>query len=477
MEKWKCSICGKVFEAQQPPVPCPICGAPRQAFETYTEETQPGKPAPKWRCNVCGNLHEAQSAPAHCSTCGAATDAFEAVAAAPGAGARLDSSEKYVIVGAGAAALAAAKAIRRRDTTGSILMLGAERHAPYRRPLLPKLLEGGKGPEELAMEPAGFYAENGIELRLDTRVEGVDAAAKTVLTAGGESLPYTKLLLAVGSFPFNPIKSVPGAIPVLTLRTLEDAELLAKSAAGKRVVLVGGGILGLEAALALRALKCAVTVVEFAPRILPLQADEAASALLQKALEDIGMSVRTGLSVAEAGPAGVTLSNGTQMAADVVLASMGVRSQLELAQQLGLACGRGILVDEFMRTSLPDIWAAGDCAEFGGVVRAQAGAAMETGAAAGAAMTGDLMAPYTPFTPATTFGFEGFSLFSTGDVQEAAPESVVRRRAQPFAYQRLFLSGDALVGALFLGGAPAGRAVNAVKKSVPLEKAVELFSE
>ncbi len=469
MKQWRCTVCGQVFEGDAPPVPCPVCGAPENAFE---EVVQAG-PA-RWLCTVCGQVFEGDAPPVPCPVCGAPESAFQRLDAEADA-ARLDTDDSFLIIGGGLAGLAAAKAIRQRNKTAGITIVGGESHLPYNRPALCDVVADGLSLENLFLEDACYYAENDITLRLGAQAAAVDAAAKTVALAGGESLPYTKLLLATGALPFNPVRSEEGAVPVLSLRYYEDAEKLARTKPGSRVVLVGGGILGLEAAEALRQRNCHVTVVELAERILPLQTDETVSLMLREKLEKLGITLITGASVVSAEAGGVTLADGSTLPADLVLASLGVRSETTLAGQLGLELGRGIVVDEFMRTSVPDIFAAGDCAEFGGKVQAMAGAASGMGATAGAAMAGDTSAPYKPFVPATFFEVPGFSLFSVGAVTGDAPESILYQNEQTGAYRKLLFKGGALSGALYVGGNPGAKAVQALAAGAPPAQAMELL--
>ena len=247
------------------------------------------------------------------------------------------------------------------------------------------------------------------------------------------------------------------------MRYYEDAAALGADCAGKRVVVVGGGILGLEAACALHARGAHVTVVELGPRLLSIQADAAVSAMIESKLYEMGMTVITGKSVDSATPAGALLSDGAAMAADVVLASLGVRSDVSLALAIGLDLSRGIVVDAHMRTSHPDIWAAGDCAEFSGRVLAIAGAASAMGLAAGASMAGDDTAPYAPFLPSTFFELPGLSMFSAGNVDEKTAESAVYTNTATGVYRRLFYEQSHLSGVLFVGGAEPARILPALR--------------
>lgn len=469
MKKWRCTVCGQVFEGDTPPDPCPVCNAPAAAFE---EVVAAG--GDKWLCTVCGLVFDGKTPPASCPVCGAPASAFER-AAAQETGFAKDTDDVFLIVGGGMAGLEAAKAIRKRNATATITILSAEKHLPYNRPALSDVVADGLSLENLFLEEAGYYEVNQIEVMLGVRVVAGDADAKTLTLDDGRVLHYTKLLLATGANPFNPVRRAEDSVPVVSLRLYEDADLLAQTRPGTQIVLVGGGILGLEAADALREHACKVTVVELAERILPLQTDLEVSRMLRERLEKLGITLITGLSVVSAGKDSVTLSDGNVLPADIVLASLGVRSELTLATAMGLDIDRGVIVDEFMHTSAPDVFAAGDCAQFGGRVQAMAGAASAMGAVAGAAMAGDEEAPYKPFIPATFFEVPGFTLFSVGAVTGDAPESVLYQNEQTGSYKKLLFKSGRLSGALFAGENPGAKAVQALQAGVKREEALELL--
>lgn len=471
MKKWKCTVCGEIFEGEHPPVPCPVCGAGESAFELL-EDAGPSE----WQCTVCGQIFEGSAPPVPCPVCGAGESAFVKIVVVE-TQFREDTNDNFVLVGGGVAALEAAKAIRKRNKTASIDMIIEENHFPYNRPALSDVVADDISFHNLLLEEPEFYDEMEISTHVGVKAENIDTAAKTVALSNGQTLPYTKLLLATGSNPFNPIKRDADSIPVCVLRTYEDAHTLIKNARGKRIVLVGGGILGLEQAVALRERGCNITIVEFAPRILPLQADEAVSCRLTKRLQSLGIGVITGNSVVSAGPHGVTLNDGTQLVADLVLASMGIRSEVTLAKACGLTLAKGIVVDDFMHTSHPDIWAAGDCAEYNGRILAMVGSASSMGGIAGASMAGDEDSPYRPFTPATAFECPGFSMFSVGVVFDGAAETVTYENQYSKNYKRLFLNKNQLTGALFLGDNAGAKAVKAVENGVKLEDALFLLNQ
>lgn len=470
-KKWRCTVCGQIFEGAEPPVPCPVCGAGADAF------VQIGQAAPtRWKCTVCGQIFEGAQPPVPCPVCGAGADAFVALGVQTEAAARSDTDEQFVIIGGGGAALAAAKAIRERNHTAHITIVCGEGVPPYNRPALSDMVADGYSFSAIELQELSWYKQQNIKLVMDAKAQAVDAAAHTVTLTDGRVLPYAKLLLATGANAFCPVKCEAGSVPVRVLRSYVDAQaLLSAVRMGSRVVVVGGGILGLEAALALREQGAQVTVVELAARLMSIQADEFASAVIETRLAALGMQIYTGVMVQKVDAEGIHLSSGELLHADLVLVSAGIRSELTLAAQLGLQTGRGIVVDGAMRTSAPDIFAAGDCAEFEGRVAGLWGAALDMGNAAGAAMCGDAAAYHAP-VPATAFEGGGINLFAVGNVNGERLQTVVVHDEPTGVYHKLVLKNGKLVGVLMMGEVKNGAAaVAAVERGDGLKAALALL--
>lgn len=468
-KKWKCAVCGQIFEGEQPPVPCPVCGAGEEAFTCLDAPA-----SNQWKCAVCGQVFDGEQPPVPCPVCGAGEEAFEPVVRQEQAF-RRDSLERFVVVGGGVAGLEAVKAIRRCNHTAKITLVCGEGMIPYNRPALSDVVGDGYSFEAIALEEYGYYQKNDIQLVCDGRVESVDAQERVVRLSGGRTLGYDRLLLATGANPFNPIKAAPEGVPVVALRSYWDAMEIVEKAPGKRVIVVGGGILGLEAAVALRERGCQVTVVELGETILSIQADAEVSGRLKGDLEKLGIGILTGRSVQEVTAGGAALTDGSFLPAELVLVSIGVRSEVTLARQLGLAVNRGIVVDEHMQTSQPDIYAAGDCAEFQGRVAGLWPAASAQGQVAGANMAGDDQA-YAPMAPATAFEARGISLFAAGSVGGGKLTTVVWSDERTGGYLKLAFRDKRLVGVLsYARPVHSGRAVALVERGAELKEAVSLL--
>ena len=275
-----------------------------------------------------------------------------------------------VVVGAGQAGASCVAKLRNSGFEGNITLIGAEPVAPYQRPPLSKAyLLGEMALERLFLRPESFYAEHEIDLRLATRVDAIDPQGQTV-SADGETLPYDELVLTTGSVPHRLPASIGGALGnVFTVRDLADADAMAPHfTSGARVLIVGGGYIGLEAAAVASKLGLNVTLVEMADRILQRVAAPQTSDYFRKLHRSHGVDLREGIGLerlaGEEVVTGAVLSDGSNLEVDFVIVGVGIAPATGLAQTAGLAVENGIRTDAAGRTSAPHIWAAGDCASF-----------------------------------------------------------------------------------------------------------------
>ena len=276
------------------------------------------------------------------------------------------AGEHIVIVGGGAAGFAAAEMLRRERFGGTITLISADESAPYDRPNLSKDYLAGNAPEEwIPLRPLEFYVENRIDLRLRTEATGIDPVGRNVQVAGGEPVGFTRLLLATGAEPIR--LKIPGAdLPhVRTLRSLADCRaIISRVAPGRRVVIVGASFIGLEAAAALRQRRAEVHVV--APEARPMERvlGPAMGDFVRSLHESHGVVFHLGRTADRIDERTVQLDDGARLDADLVLVGIGVSPRLALAQSAGLAMDRGVLVNEYLETSVPGIFAAGDIARW-----------------------------------------------------------------------------------------------------------------
>jgi len=360
----------------------------------------------------------------------------------------------YLIIGNGIAGTTAAEHIRKQDDKGSITIVADEGLAFYNRMKLNELISGEMPEQKLMMKKDEWYKEQRIDLKLKTRIESAEPAEKVVVTKDNKKLPYDRLLIAAGSHSFIPPMKGADKTGVFALRSVQDARDISTWAKGiQEVVLIGGGLLGLEAGNALRKLGKKVMVVEFFPRLLPRQLDGDGAKRLQTIMEGMGFSFRLGAKtqeiVGEGKVKGVLLEGGETLSAEMVIVSAGVRPNLELAKALNLKHDKGIIVDERMRTSLPDVFAAGDVSEFKGIPYGIWIAAMEQGQIAGANMAGG-DAVYRGTVMANTLKVVGIDLASAGniDVDNKLESRIV---TDSKAYKKLVFENNQIVGCILLG--------------------------
>ena len=275
-----------------------------------------------------------------------------------------------VVIGAGQAGAALVARLRAQGHKGPITLIGEEKAPPYQRPPLSKAyLLGEMEEERLWLRAPDFWAENGVELRLGQPVSDLDPVARTV-TVGGEVLAYDQLALTTGSTPRRLPAAIGGGLEgVFTVRTLADVDpMRAEFVAGRRVIIVGGGYIGLEAAAVASKLGLSVTVLEMAPRILQRVASPETSAYVRALHLSHGVTVleETGLDRLEGDSrvTGAVLKDGRVLPADFVIVGVGITPNTQLAEAAGLVIDNGIATDALGRTSDPSIWAAGDCASF-----------------------------------------------------------------------------------------------------------------
>src|SRR5262245_23402572 len=385
------------------------------------------------------------------------------------------AKQRLVVVGNG---MAPGRALERLFETApeayEVTIFNAEPRVNYDRIMLSPVLSGDKSFEEIVIHGDGWYVKHGVTLYKGAKVTKIDRDAHTVTAefvpsrSGQPSLqpavtvPYDKLIVATGSNPI--IIPVPGHdLPgVLSYRDLDDVEamLLAARSRGNAVV-IGGGLLGLEAAAGLQAQGMDVAVVHLMPTLMERQLDPAAGHLLQRAIEARGIKVLTRANtkaiVGSGRVEGVELDNGTRLAADLVVMAVGIRPNMQLAKEAGIAVNRGIVVDATMRTSDPDIFALGECAEADGQVFGLVAPLYEMANIVAAQLTGDTAAAFKSSATATKLKVTGINLYSAGDFAEARDrEEIVLRDATRGVYRRLVLKDNRVIGAVMYGDTSDG---------------------
>ena len=383
---------------------------------------------------------------------------------------------KIVIVGNGLAGTLAAKTVRELDQEAGIEIFGEEKYAYYPRPNLIEFLAGRMPYEKLFAFPENWNVRQRIGLHFGERVARIRPDERKIETESGGAFAYDALLLASGARAVVPPLTGSGLKGVFVLRTLDDAlAILDHLRTHAHVAVLGGGLLGLEIARAVRGRGASVCVVEFFDRLLPRQLDPAAAGILKHQIEKTGISVRVGavsreiLGAAEV--RGIRFESGDEVEADLVVIAAGVKPELALAKDAGLTAERGIVVDDRLRTSRPEIFAAGDVAEHQGRVYGIIPASFEQARAAAYNMLGMDM-PYAGTVPSNTLKVAGLYVTSAGEVNPEARghEVLVRSVPEDGLYKKIVLKEGRLVGAIWMG---TKKGASEIGRLVALKKDVE----
>ncbi|WP_374631537.1 nitrite reductase large subunit NirB [Ferrovibrio sp.] len=371
--------------------------------------------------------------------------------------------QRLVVVGNGmAAGRVLEEMLEKAPDAYQITILGAEPRVNYNRIMLSPVLSGEKTYEDILIHDQDWYARHGIALLPRRKAVKVDRAARQVHAEDGTILPYDKLLIATGSNPI--ILPVPGAdLPgVLGYRDLDDVNAMLKAAeAGGAAVVIGGGLLGLEAAAGLKARGMDVTVLHLMPTLMERQLDPAAGYLLQKAIEARGIRVITRANthaiLGEDKVRAVRLDDGSELPADIVVMAVGIRPNAQLAKEAGLDVGRGLKVDDTTRTSDPDIFAVGECVEHRGICYGLVAPLYEMAKVTAAHLINPCDDAYTGSVTSTKLKVTGIDLFSAGDFNEAKDrEEIVLRDAARGVYKRLVIKDDRIIGCVLYGDTEDG---------------------
>ena len=374
------------------------------------------------------------------------------------------SRAQLIVVGNGMAGMRAVEELlARAPDRYDITVVGAEPHANYNRILLSAVLAGEKTLDEIVVHPPGWYSAHGIRLIAATRATAIDRPARTVALADGTLLRYDKLLLATGSKPLAP--PIPGlGLPnVRAFRDIADAEaMIAAAQRGRRAVVIGGGLLGLEAAWGLKRRGMAVTLVHVMPTLMERQLDVAAGELLRRDLEARGIAILTNSQteeiVGDKRAAALLLADGRRIPADFVVLAVGIRPNIDLARAAALDVNRGVLVGDDMATSDPHIFAVGECIEHNGQVFGLIAPIWDQAKVCGARLAGDETSVYLPPPVFTSLKITGIDVFSAGRLTaaDAADEEITLHDEKRGLYKKVILRDDRVVGSVLYGSVADG---------------------
>jgi nitrite reductase (NADH) large subunit len=355
------------------------------------------------------------------------------------------------------AGVACVEQILRHSPDFEITIFGDETHVNYNRIQLSSVLAGEKEPDEIVLHSLEWYRENGIDLRLGVRIVGVDAKARTVTGDDRIVTAYDKLLIATGSSPFVPAIAGTDKDGVFFFRNLNDTRgMLDRARPGLKAVVIGGGLLGLEAARGLQLQGAEVTVVHLTKTLMERQLDERGGEYLQRKIEEMGVNVllshTTAAILGDRHVDGIQFVIGYRMEADLVVIAVGIRPNVGLAVQAGLEVNRGIVVNDYMETSAPAIFAVGECVEHRGAVYGLVAPLFEQGKVLAATITGNRGPRYEGSTAEAKLKIMGVDVFSAGYVQDGGGTEAARYEdPSEGIYKKLVLKNGKLVGVILIG--------------------------
>jgi nitrite reductase (NADH) large subunit len=410
-----------------------------------------------WRCEVCGYIHEGPEPPAECPVCAAPAADFapcaEPVAPLAAASDTAQPVRRLVVLGGGIAGVAAAEAARQVAPAAEITLLSGEPERPYWRLNLTRLLDGEIQEDALPLHPASWYEQQRIRLLTGVTATALAPDRHEVTCSNGETLPFEKLVLAVGAQAFLPPWPGVELAGVYAIRTFADSRaVLRQLRPGLRCLCIGGGILGLETAGALARQGVQVDLLAGDGWLMPRQLTQAGGELLGRHVAALGIRLHTGAKVraiTRAGQAlGVLLEDGSELPADLVLVTTGIRANLALATAAGLRTEQGVVVDDWLTTSHPDIFAAGDCAEHRNVLYGLWPAAQFQGTLAGLNAAGQRSA-FGGLPRSNVLKVLALHVFSIG--QFDAPAAQVLEQQGDNHYLRFAFLESRLCGAILIG--------------------------
>ena len=376
--------------------------------------------------------------------------------------------KQLVVVGNGMAGVACVEQILKFRHDFEITIFGDETHVNYNRILLSSVLAGEKSAEDIVLNDIDWYESNRIRLRLGSRVTGIDPNARMVSAADGSLTPFERLILATGSSAFvPPIEGVDKG-NVFVFRTLDDTRaLLERSRPGLKAVVIGGGLLGLEAARGLQVQGCDVTVVHLAESLMERQLDPTGGMYVARKMQNLGVRVllekQTQAVLGNGHVQGLRFLCGTELEADLVVIAAGIRPNVELGRSAGLEVRRGIVVNDYMETSNPDIFAVGECTEHRGQIFGLVAPLLEQGKVLAATVTGNRGPVFGGATPAAKLKIMGVDVFSAGKASDSGAGMEMVRYEDPALgiYKKLLLKDNRLEGVILVGDASDDHRYNA----------------
>ncbi len=385
---------------------------------------------------------------------------------------------KYIIIGNSAAGIGTVEGIRRIDGVGSIAVISSEPYHTYSRPLISYLLEGKTDTERMKYRPDGFYEANGCDTYLGVSVSSIEAGPHTVTLESGDVLKYSKLMVSTGSEPFvPPFKGLESVPEKFSFMTLDDALRLRNAidrTAQPKVLIIGAGLIGLKCCEGIYNTvtdkKGSITVVDLSPKVLSSILNDDAAAIVKSSIESKGVTFHLGQTVSEFDGKRAVLSDGSELSFDILVLAVGVKPRISLVKDAGGETERGIITDKYQKTSLEDVYAAGDCVQSFDIscgksrILAILPGAYRQGEAAGLTMAGCAYA-YDCAIPMNAIGFFGLHMITAGSY-----EGDVYTESDGGSYKALYYKDNLLKGYIMIGNvARAGIYTSLIREKIPLD--------
>ncbi|GIP25335.1 nitrite reductase [NAD(P)H] [Paenibacillus sp. J23TS9] len=378
--------------------------------------------------------------------------------------------EKLIVIGNGMAGISTVEQILKLSGSYDITVFGSEPHPNYNRIMLSYVLEGSKTINDIILNDLNWYEDHGIKLYTDTTVARIDSETRRVITEDGASVPYDKVIIATGSNPL--ILPIPGCDKqgVVGFRNIEDCNQMIEAARSYHsAAVIGGGLLGLEAAKGLVSLGMQVTVVHLMEDLMERQLDHQAALMLKDELERQGIGFAMGKKTTELiggkRVEGLRFSDGTELACDFVVMAAGIKPNTGVAKVSGIAVNRGIIVDDFMRTSMHHVYAVGECNEHRGICYGLVAPLFEQGNVLAKHICGVATQPYEGSVVSTKLKISGVDVFSAGEFIEGPMHTVIAAQNDwKHTYKKILLQDGKIAGAVLFGD---------VTEAAPLQKLVK----
>lgn len=452
-QAYQCVICGYIHLGDAPPIACPICGASKEEFEPYhnvisIEEAVDQKDG-KYRCLNCEYIHTGALAPSICPVCGLNGENFEPVVDSDVSD-RLLPIGHIVVLGGGVAGVTAVETLREYSDSVKITFINGEPKLPYYRLNLTRFLGNEIGEESLCIHPQYWYDEQRIQVFKNKIITDISPENKEITLNDLTKLQYDKLICALGAHPFVPPIDGVHSENVFSIRSVEDVQsILTKYPDPAKVVVIGGGVLGLEAAGALSERGHNVTVAEGAPWLMPRQLNTVASTYVEKSLKKMGIHIEYDFKTINISDA-VYGADDRRLEADFIVLATGVRPNTYLVRKAGLEVNQGLVVDNYMRSSDEHVYAAGDITEHYGTVYGLWNIAKYQGKIAAMNVLGKKV-PFGGVPRSNALKVLDIDLFSIGEITPIDASYTVLEQKKEDSYLLFVFKDQIIVGSIAIG--------------------------